>query len=894
MRQAVRVFPTRALVSAVFLCGSVHGNAAVFPAKPVLFVTQAPLPKEHNGDVSNTFLSAVALFGNHLADPVHAGRGGDLWLMTTNLGLVNLTRRAGYGASGSQDGIGISVRDPAVDWSGTRALFSMVVGAPTNASDNRPFFWQLYELTNLAAVVANTNTQPAIIPVPNQGANYNNLSPCYGTDGRILFTSDRPFNGAAHLYPSLEEYKGNPSVTGIWSLDPASGNLRLLNHTPSGAFNPIVDSFGRVIFTRWDHLVQDANATDDRLGRATNGAVNFMSEAPGAATLPVVPEDFPEPRNFDSARTAALGVNGNAFNFFFPWQMPETGGSEELLNHVGRHELANTVSLSFTNDANLISLTAATNRAACGIVSANTNYLVNLFQIAEDPRNAGTYFGVDAPDFSPAGGTHTAGQILTLTGAPGVSPTGMVIRYITPKSTAAPNAVGIYRNPLPMSDGLLVAAFTPTPGSGVDTNLGTEAFPSAAYRFRLVTLATNGASGGYQAVDTYLTGGLTNPASYWAGGLRVTQTNALWELQPVEVRSRTIPTPTASPVPAIEQSVFAAENVDLTTFQADLAARGLALVVSRNVTARDAADKQQPYNLRVPDGGAQTLGTATGRVYDVTHLQYMQADYLRGYTLGTTNLAPGRRVLATPLHATAALNVPSARSNAPPGGIEIMADGSQAALVPANRAITWQLTGTNANAAVVRERYWISFRPGEVRSCANCHGINAVDQSGRPPPTNTPVALQQLLRLWRTNSVNAYSLAISNSPGSGTWGAGTILTLTSAVPPSGMVFDHWAGAGIGNPNSPTTTFVMPAGNAWVQALYRALAPPNITAWQLAGSGGHLTAQAESNQPWVVQSSGDLTLWTNILTAPADASGFLQVTSPVTPSTAQQYYRLTSP
>src|SRR5258707_1508505 len=88
------------------------------------------MPKEVNGNVSNSFLSVVSLFGNQRGDSTHAGRGGDLWLMTTNGGLVNLTRKAGFGTSGSQDGIGIGVRDPAVHWSGVKVIFSMVMGAP--------------------------------------------------------------------------------------------------------------------------------------------------------------------------------------------------------------------------------------------------------------------------------------------------------------------------------------------------------------------------------------------------------------------------------------------------------------------------------------------------------------------------------------------------------------------------------------------------------------------------------------------------------------------------------------------------------------------------------------------------------------------------------------------
>src|SRR5258708_39933745 len=91
---------------------------------PVLFVTQVPIPRELNSSVSNTFLSVVTLFGNHLGDTAHAARGGDLWLMTTNSGLVNLTRNAGFGTNGAQAGVGISVRDPSVHWSGKRMLFS--------------------------------------------------------------------------------------------------------------------------------------------------------------------------------------------------------------------------------------------------------------------------------------------------------------------------------------------------------------------------------------------------------------------------------------------------------------------------------------------------------------------------------------------------------------------------------------------------------------------------------------------------------------------------------------------------------------------------------------------------------------------------------------------------
>ncbi|MBI1835022.1 MAG: hypothetical protein HYR92_04575, partial [Burkholderiales bacterium] len=71
-----------------------------------------------------------------------------------------------------------------------------------------------------------------------------------------------------------------------------------------------------------------------------------------------------------------------------------------------------------------------------------------------------------------------------------------------------------------------------------------------------------------------------------------------------------------------------------------------------------------------------------------------------------------------------------------------------AALVPAERALTWQTTDAAGN-AVVRERNWISFKAGEIRVCAACHGINRRDQANFPAPMNPPQALRELLQKWK-------------------------------------------------------------------------------------------------------------------------------------------------
>jgi hypothetical protein len=881
-------------------------TASITLTNPIVFVTQPPIPRELNSTVSNTFLSVVTVFGNQVADTAHAARGGDLWLMTTNAGLVNLTRKAGFGTAGVQHGIGIDVRDPQIGWNGDKVLFSMVVGAPTNATDTTTFFWQLYELTNLAAVISNTNNKPLIVKVPNQPTNCNNVTPCYATDGRIIFMSDRAFNNQAWLYPQLDEYKGQPTVTGTYSLDPATGDLKMLQHTPSGAFNPFIDSFGRLIVTRWDHLSQDPLAATDRIsfaavGISTNGSYNFFTEAPNSLTQSTnIIETFPEPRKFDTAYRQALNVTGVDFNMFFPWQLDQDGGDEELLNHVGRHELQTNAPQSFLGDTNLVTFTNLAQRAASGVLSANTNSLIALFQITEDPRTNGLYWGVQAPDISIFGGTHSSGQILTLTGGAGINPTNMTVDYITQPETSLPNGtgpghpnnLGLFRNPLPMSDGKLIAVFTPTASAatlGYDTNTGTATLPVSQYHFRLMTL-TNASA--FWTTNQLLTTGILNTAVYWDGANLVTNTATQWELQPVEVRSRNVPTPVKSVVGPIEQQVFAEENVDLATFQADLVQRNLALCISRNVTARDVADKQQPYNLRVP-GGTNSLPNS-GQAYDITHLQFLQADFLRGYSKGPSGLMPGRRVLAVPMHATTNVNYASSKTNAPLGGTELMPDGSQATLIPANRAVTWQLTGTT-NESVVKERYWISFRPGEVRTCANCHGINAVDQLGRSSPTNAPLALRQLLRVWRTNAANAYSLTVSNGTGGGNFGAGSVLTLAANPAPSGKVFVGWQGAAISNAAAPTTLFTMPTNNVTVTAVYSSLPPPSLTGVkQIGGANLLITASALANQPWVLQESSDLVIWVNVRTNFADAAGLLQLTNIFNAGASQVFFRLKSP
>ncbi len=357
--------------------------------------------------------------------------------------------------------------------------------------------------------------------------------------------------------------------------------------------------------------------------------------------------------------------------------------------------------------------------------------------------------------------THSGGQMVSITGATNINAYYMKVNYLTPRSTRAfadsptnipPDHTGFYRNPLMTSDGYMIASHTPyalyEPGSPSGT------YPSTPFDFRLKFLQL---SNNYYGPGAPLTPGLTNRATYWTPDELVTQTNILWEFDPVEVMARTRPAPATTPIPGPELAAFAAANVDVAKFQDYLTTHELALIVSRDVTTRDHADRLQPYNLKVAGTSHQTIGSG-GKVYDIAWLQIFQADQLRSINYGNTNSPrAGRRVLAQHLHEPAVDNPTG--PGAPIGSVQLGPDGSTAALVPARRALSWQLTDTNGT-GVVRERYWLTFAAGEIRSCTSCHGINTSDQAGRPAPTNTPLALVRLLNYWKTNVTIAPSVAI--------------------------------------------------------------------------------------------------------------------------------------
>lgn len=712
---------------------------------PILFVTQVPKPED--------FQRIASTFGNHLPTMRSVGRGGDLMIIYPDGTLRNLTQEAGFGEIGLQGDNAIAVRQPTVHFSGTKALFSMVIGAPEQY-DYLDYQWQLYEVTGLA------QGQTAVITkVPNQPEAYNNLSPIYASDDRILFTSDRARDGSLHLYPQLDEYESVETVSGVWSLDPATGDLDLLTHSPSGAFSLSNDSFGRIVFTKWDHLQRDQQNDSSYQGGADYDTHNYSSEAPDSVRINSDEEFFPEPRDSWIQHVNSIPnyagplrgyepqLVGHIIERFHPWRINQDGTEEETINHIGRHEMADYFTQSFNNDPSLVEFFPEG-----AVENTNPNRVRNLFHSKEAPAQLGEFFAVNAPTFF----THGCGQIVSYSGDPDEQADQFTVTYLTHPDTAnadstpSANHSGLYRNPLPMSDGSLYAVHTSE--TNTDQNIGSTANPISRYDLRIKQLVP---SGEYSTPGTSITGGITKSIQFYDPDTLVTYNGPMWELDPVEVIARAVPPAPLPELPLQEIQAITNANASVSAVTQFLKDNNLALIVSRNITSRDRHDRQQPFNIRVTDSSTQTIGD-NGILYDVSFMQLFQADQIRGISDD-----PGRRVLAVPMHDAVDL-MPT--TTGPQGSVRIGADGSMAALVPAQRAMTWQLTD-EAGEPVIRERYWLTFQPGEIRTCNACHGLNTVDQAGFTTPTNTPQALTDLINHLRSSGQLACSPADLNNDG---------------------------------------------------------------------------------------------------------------------------------
>ncbi len=159
------------LIAFLALLMLAHPARAGNPANPILFVTQVPIPEEVNSrDMNVSFMSSVSPFSNHLADTTHAGRSGSLYIRFSNGQVTNLLQIADWTAipGGKPADDAMAVRNPRVDWTGTKAIFSMTYGKPAGPSDTSTYLFQLYEITLPTQAQLAQNVKPVLTKIANQ------------------------------------------------------------------------------------------------------------------------------------------------------------------------------------------------------------------------------------------------------------------------------------------------------------------------------------------------------------------------------------------------------------------------------------------------------------------------------------------------------------------------------------------------------------------------------------------------------------------------------------------------------------------------------------------------------------------------------------------------------
>ncbi|HEX2749009.1 MAG TPA: hypothetical protein VHM91_13470, partial [Verrucomicrobiales bacterium] len=507
-------------------------STAALPAHgqslPILFVTQVPPP-----GVTGTVTSVG---GNHLPTVEAAPRGGDLMIRYPDGTLRNLTREAGYGTADNDQAAGsIAVRDPQVHWSGQKAVFSMVVSSGDPAADR----WQLYQVSGLEQGVSVNITR-----VTQQPADFNNVQPCYAPDDRLIFVSDRTRDGSLTTYPAIDEKGAGRSNTGLWSLDPQTADLVQLEHSPSGSFDPIVDRYGRVLFTRWDHLQRDEKVQ----GTNTAGGFDYASETSG---VPGSPGAFTE--TYPEALVPAGSELALRFDLFMPWTVNPDGTDLLTLNHIGRHE----ISPSFTKARTDGNLTDFVPPPFSPMIKTRA---AALMQLTEHSTLPGNYLGVDAV----LNGT-SSGRILLLQGSePGANPVNMRLRVFA--------GSGFARDPVVLQSGLLLASVANGP-STVDASYGSGSGggalpPSVAINpnqtlspgnpllIRQFPIPADGSFTGVASFLPPLIQGVARSVTNHGSTGTLTFTGPLWQLQPVEVRAVSRPATRASSLESAETEIF--------------------------------------------------------------------------------------------------------------------------------------------------------------------------------------------------------------------------------------------------------------------------------------------------------------------------------------------------
>ena len=137
---------------------------------------------------------------------------------------------------------------------------------------------------------------------------------------------------------------------------------------------------------------------------------------------------------------------------------------------------------------------------------------------------------------------------------------------------------------------------------------------------------------------------------------------------------------------------------------------------------------------------------------------------------------------------------------------------------------------------------------------------------------------------------SGYSLTVLNGSGSGSYAAGTVVTITANAPQSGQSFQSWTGAAVANPNAPTTTLTMPAAATTVTANFTSGPTYALTVNNGSGSGNYAAGTVVTITANAAPAGQMFSGWTGIgVTVASPASATSTVSMPAAAASVTANY-----
>ena len=127
-------------------------------------------------------------------------------------------------------GDGRTLTDPALDFDGSRLMFSMEGGEERN--------WRIFEIS-----ASGTGLRQV---TPDDGADVAHFDPCYLPNGDMLFTSTAGFLGLPCVF-------GSAPMVCLYRMCRETGGIRQLTFEQDSNWSPVAMAGGRVLYQRWEY-----------------------------------------------------------------------------------------------------------------------------------------------------------------------------------------------------------------------------------------------------------------------------------------------------------------------------------------------------------------------------------------------------------------------------------------------------------------------------------------------------------------------------------------------------------------------------------------------------------------------------------------------------------------